>query len=242
MRREFALVGMLVLLGLFVFSAGLTLVVAQGSSVGVQVGNLFVYDVSLSGSQAKIVGLRAYGVTEANATVSDVTGSNVTYSLAGLYQNGTVKETTVSVDVSTGVAVNKAKAAIDWNLVAANLSVDEPTFPNSGSWANETVNMGGRPTDHAIQMNLTGTENDTVDAYWDVATGVPVNVSEVDTVTGEGVTLNMSYVLVSTNAWTMVVPEFSPDVMVIIMTGLVGVAGAFALIRRKRIHSEMRLF
>jgi len=242
MRREFALVGMIVLLVVSAFSVGLTLVRAQTASVGVQVGNYFEYDVSLSGSQAQIVGLRAYGVTNATATVTDVTGSNVTYSLEGQYQNGTDKKTTVSVDVSTGEAENKANAAINWNLVAANLSVDEPTYPNSGSWANETVTMGGRPTDHSIQSNLTGAENDTLDVYWDVAMGVPVNVSEVDTVTGEGVTLNMSYVLVATNAWTMVVPEFSPNVMVIAMTTLVGVAGAAALIRKKRTPTDTSRF
>jgi|GEM_PF-2071083 hypothetical protein len=242
MRREFVPVGMLVLLMVLAFSAQLALVGAQNSSVGVQVGNYFEYDVSLSGSQAQIVGLRAYGVTNVTATVSDVTGSNVTYSLEGQYQNGTDKKTTVSVDVSTGESENKANVAIDWNLVAANLSVDEPTYPNSGSWANETVTIGGRPTDHSIQSNVTGAENDTLDAYWDVATGVPVNVSEVDTVTGEGVTLNMSYVLVATNAWTTVVPEFSPLVMVIIMTALVGVAGATARRRKERSLPLTRVF
>jgi len=84
--------GMLVLLMTFAFSAQLALVSAQNSSVGVQMGNYFEYDVSLSGSQAQIVGLRAYGVTNVTATVTDVTGSNVTYSLEGQYQNGTDKK------------------------------------------------------------------------------------------------------------------------------------------------------
>jgi hypothetical protein len=44
----------------------------------------------------------------------------------------------------------------------------------------------------------------------------------------------MSYVLVATNAWTIVVPEFSPNVMIIAMTTLLGVAGAIALTRKKR--------
>ena len=233
-------VGLLVLLMMFAFSAQLALVGAQNSGVGVQVGNYFEYDVSLSGSQAQILGGRAYGVTNVTATVTDVTGSNVTYSLEGQYQNGTDKGTTVSVDVSTGETENKANAAIDWNLVVANLSVDESTYPNSGSWANETVTMGGRPTDHSIQSNVTGAENDTLDVYWDVATGVPVNVSEVDTVSGE-ITLNETYVLVATNAWTTVVPEFSPLVMVIIMAALVGVAGATALRRKEKSLPQTRL-
>jgi hypothetical protein len=100
--------------------------------------------------------------------------------------------------------------------------------------------MGGRPTDHSIQSNVTGAENDTLDVYWDVATGVPVNVSEVDTVSGE-ITLNETYVLVATNAWTTVVPEFSPLVMVIIMAALVGVAGATALRRKEKSLPQTRL-
>jgi hypothetical protein len=163
-----------------------------------------------------------------------VTGTLVTASVDAQYQNGTDRKVTASEDVATGESENSANVPIPWTLVAANLTVNEPTYPNSDSWANETVNMNGRPTDHAVQTNLTQTENDTLDLYWDVATGVPVNVSGIRTVTGQGVTINLTYVLIATNAWTTAVPEFSPGIMVTIMTTLAGVAGATALIRKKR--------
>jgi len=151
---------------------------------------------------------------------------------------------TASEDVATGESQNSANVPIPWTLVAANLTVDEPTYPNSSSWANETVTMNGRPTDYAAQTNLTqeGAENDTLDLYWDVATGVPVNVSAIRTVTGQGVTINLTYALIATNAWTIEVPEFSPAVLVTIMTTVVVVAGATALIRKKKELPQIRLF
>jgi len=234
MRREFLFVGMIVLLMMFASSAQLALVGAQNSSVGVQIGNYFEYSVSLSGSNAS--SSKAYGLTITNLTVTNVTGTLVTASVEAQFQNGTNRNVTASEDVETGESENSANVPIPWTLVAANLTVDEPTYPNSSSWANETVTMNGRPTDNAIQTNLTqgGEENDTLDLYWDVATGVPVNVSAIRTVTGQGVTINLTYVLIATNAWTTAVPEFSPGVMVTIMTTLAGVAGATALIRKKR--------
>jgi hypothetical protein len=80
------------------------------------------------------------------------------------------------------------------------------------------------------------------DLYWDVATGVPVNVSAIRTVTGQGVTINLTYVLIATNAWTTVVLEFSPAVMVTIMTTVAAVAGATAVIRKKKALPRTRLF
>jgi hypothetical protein len=233
MRREFVLMGILVLLMVLPFSAHLTLVSAQNSSVGVQTGNYFEYAVSLSGAQA--IDSRAYGVTNATATVSDVTDSVVTYSLEAQYQNGTQRSVTASVNVTSGESENSASVVIPWELVAANLGVGEPTYPNSTSWANETVTTNGRPTDHAFQSSSQegGTENVTLDSYWDKTTGVPVNVTQINTVTGQGLSMDMNYVLVATNAWTKV-PEFSPEVMVIIMTALVGVAAVTALRRKEK--------
>ena len=240
MRREFAFVGIIVLLMMFAFSTQLTLVGAQNSSVGVQVGNYFEYDVSLSGFQAS--SSKAYDITSTTATVTNVTGTLVTFTLEAQFQNGTDRKVNASVDIATGESENSANVPIPWTLVAANLTVNEPTYPNSSSWANETVTMNGRPTDYAVQINSTSTENDTLDLYWDMATGVPVNVSGVRTVTGEGVTLNLTYVLIATNAWTTTVPEFSPGVMATIMMTLVGVAAAASLIRKKRALPQTRLF
>jgi hypothetical protein len=237
MGKEFALMGTLVLLLMFASSA---LVSAQTYTVGVQVGNYFEYSVSLSGSNAS--SSKAYGLTMTNLTVTNVTGSLVTASVEAQFQNGTVRNVNASEDVATGESENSANVPIPWTLVAANLTVDELTYPGSSSWANETVTMNGRLTDHAVQTNLTqgGAENDTLDLYWDVATGVPVNVSAIRTVTGQGVTINLTYVLIATNAWSTVVPEFSPDVMAIIMTAVVGVAIATALRRKERSLAETR--
>lgn len=233
MRREFVLVWILVLLMVLAFSVQLTLVSAQNLSVGVQTGNYFEYAVSISGSQA--IDSRAYNVNNATATVLTVTDSLVTYSLEAQYQNGTHRSVTASVNVTSGESGNSASVVIPWVLVAANLGVGELTYPNSTSWANETVTINGRPTDHAFQSSSEegGAENVTLDSYWDKAIGVPVNVTEIDSVTGQGVTLDMNYVLVATNAWTTV-PEFSPEIMLIFMTALVGVAGTTAFRRRKR--------
>ena len=239
MRREFVLMGILVLLMGLAFSARSTLVSAQNSSVGVQTGNFFEYAVSLSGAQA--INSSAYGITNATATVSDVTDSVVTYSLVVQYQNGTQRSVTESVNVTSGESENSTSVVIPWVLVAANLGVSEPTYPNSTSWANETVTINERPTDHAFQSSSEegGTENVTLDSYWDKATGVPVNVTEIDSVTGQGITLDRNYVLVATNAWT-IVPEFSPQVMVVIMTALVGVAVVTALRRKEKSPPETR--
>lgn len=240
MRKEFLVVGIIVLFMVLAFSAQLTLVIAQNSSVGVVAGDYFEYAASISGSQA--IDSRAYNVTNATATVSDVTGSVVTYLLDAQYQNGTHRSVTSSVNVTSGESENNTSVVIPWVLVAANLGVGEPTYPNSTSWANETVTINGRPTDHAFQSSSeeVGTKNVTLDSYWDKATGVPVNVTEIDSVVGQGITLDMNYVLVATNAWT-IVPEFSPGVMVIITTALVGVAVVTALRRKEKSPSETRL-
>jgi hypothetical protein len=241
MRRGFVLMGTFVLLMVLAFSARLTLVSAQNLSVGVQTGNYFEYSVSISGAQA--IDSRAYNVTNATATVLDVTDSLVTYSLDAQYQNGTHRSVTASVNVTNGQSENSTNVVIPWVLVTANLGVGELTYPNSTSWANETVTINGRPTDHAFQSSIEegGTENVTLDSYWDKATGVPVNVTQIDTVTGQGITLDMNYVLVATNAWTTAVPEFSPEVMVVIMTALVGVAGATVRRRKERALPQTRL-
>jgi hypothetical protein len=231
MRREFMLMGMLVLLTVSAFSTMLTHVNAQGSSVGVQTNEYFEYSVSFSGSQAS--SSLAYGVTNVTATVSSVTSSLVNYSMVAQYQNGTQRTVTASADVATGAQENSRNVPIVWGLVAANLTVNEPTYPNSNSWANETMLVNGRQTDHFFQSNVTDTENDTLDVYWDVATGVPLNVSELDTVTGQGVTINRTHILIGTNAWTLAVPEFPPQTVMIITTALIGVAVATALSKKK---------
>src|SRR5208337_2706089 len=121
--------------------------------------NYFEYTVSVSGSQA--TDSRAYGVTNATATALDVTDSLVTYSLKAQYQNGTQRGMTASVNVTNGESENSTSVVIPWDLVAANLGVGEPTYPNSTSWANETVTINGRATDHAFQTSSEegGTEN-----------------------------------------------------------------------------------
>lgn len=146
------------------------------------------------------------------------------------------------MNVTSGESENSTRVAIPWVLVTANSGVNEPTYSNSTSWANETVAINGRPTDHAFQSSLEegGTENVTLDSYWDKATGVPVNVTDIDSVTGQGITLDMNYVLVATNAWT-IVPEFSPQIMGIIKTALVGVAVVTALRRKEKSPPETRL-
>jgi len=232
MKKQFSLTILLVLLTVSALSVQLSLVYAQSSGVGVQKGNSFEYTVSLSGSDA--ASSRANGVTNVTATVSSLTGTLVSYSLEAQFQNGTQRNVTASVDVSNGQSENTANVVIPWDLVAANLGIDDPTYPNSSSWANETVNVNGRPTDHSFQTSLEqgGAENVTLDTYWDEATGVPVNVTEIDTVTGQGVELNMSYALVATNAWT-ILPEFSPQGTLIITMMLGGIAAALSLRRKK---------
>jgi hypothetical protein len=240
MRREFVLMGILVLLMVLAFSARLTLVSAQNSSVGVQTGNYFEYAVSISGSQA--IDSPAYNLVNATATVSNVTDSVVTYSLDAQYQNGTIRSVTASTNVTSGETENSTSVAIPWGLVAANLGVGQPTYQNSNSWANETVTINGRPTDHTFQSVSVGrgAVNATLDLYWDKATGVPVNVTEIAPATGEGTILYMNYVLIASNVW-VTVPEFSPEVMVIIMTAVVGVAMVTALRRKERSLAETRL-
>jgi hypothetical protein len=235
MRKEFVLMGTVVLLMVFAFSA---LVSAQNYTVGVQTGNSFEYAVSISGSLASYS--PEYNVVNATATILDVTDSVVTYSLEAQYQNGTHGTLTASVNVTSGESVNSTSIAIPWGLVAAGLAVNEPTYINSTTWANETVSINGRPTDQAFQSisEEEGAENVTLDLYWDQATGVPFNVTEI--VSASGVTLaDMNYYLAGTNVW--VVPEFSPEVMVIIMTAIVGVAIATALRRKERSLAETRL-
>jgi hypothetical protein len=226
MRKEFVLMGTLVLLMVFAFSA---LVSAQTYTAGVQTGNSFEYNVSISGSQAS--SSLAYNAVNATATVSDVTDSLVTYSLDAQYQNGTMRHKTASVNVTSGETENSSILPIPWTLVAGNLAVGEPTYINSTIWANETVTINGRPTDHAYLISEEGTENVTLDSYWDQASGVPYNVTEI--VSANGTTLlDMNYYLTGTSVW--VVPEFSPEVMAIIMTAVIGVATATALRRKER--------
>jgi hypothetical protein len=235
MRKEFALMGIVVLLMVFASSA---LVSAQTYTAGVQTGDTFEYAVSISGSLASYS--PAYNVVSATATITDVTGSLVTYSLEVQYQNGTQRTLTASTNVTSGESVNSTNLAIPWGLVAANLAVNEPTYINSTTWANETVTINGRTTDHTYETysEAEGTENGTLDLYWDQATGVPYNVTE--TVTESGTTLlDFNYYLTGTSVW--VVPEFSPEVMAIIMTAAFGVAVATALRRKEKPLHQTKL-
>ena len=228
MRKEFALMGIVVLLMVFVSSA---LVSAQTYSAGVQKGESFEYAVSISGSLASSA--PAYNVVSATATITDVTVSLVTYSLEAQYQNGTQETLTASMNVTSGESVNTTSLAIPWWPVAANLAVNEPTYINSTTWANETVTINGRTTDHAYQTfsEVEGTENVTLDSYWDQATGVPYNLTEIASQNSTTL-LDFNYYLTGTSVW--VVPEFSPEVMAIIMTAAFGVAVATALRRKER--------
>jgi hypothetical protein len=234
MRKEFGLMGIVVLLMVFASSA---LVSAQTYTVGVQTGDSFEYAVSISGSSAS--SSRAYNVVNATATITDVTDSLVTYSLEAQYQNGTQRTLTASVNVTSGETENSTNLAIPWGLVAANLAVNESTYINSTTWANETVTINGRTTDHAFQSmsEAGGSENVTLDVYWDQATGIPINVTEIASQSGETL-LDLNYYLTATSVW--VVPEFSPEVMAIIMTAVVGVAIATALRRKERSLAETR--
>jgi len=225
---------MVVVVLLMVFASS-ALVSAQTYTVGVQTGNSFEYAVSISGSQAS--SSLAYNVVNATATVSDVTGSLVTYSLEAQYQNGTTRQKAASVNVTIGETENSSNLPIPWTLVAANLAVGEPTYLNSTIWANETVTINGRPTDHAYVISEEATENVTLDSYWDQATGVPYNVTEIESASGATL-LDLNYYLIGTSVW--VVPEFSPEVMVIIITAVVGVAIATALRRKERSLAETR--
>jgi hypothetical protein len=102
------------------------------------------------------------------------------------------------------------------------------------------VSMNGRPTDYVFfssfsVTNGTVSNNSTVHLYWDQATGVAVNDSDIETGPQPH---SFSYILIATNAWT-IVPEFSSIAILIIMSTLTATIVAHCVLGRRGFYRRV---
>jgi hypothetical protein len=184
---------------------------AHAETAGVQIGNLFEYNIN------SISGTGMGPAVNFTVEVSDVSsnGSIVYLQQTAGYSNGSQSSWSSGyVNIDTFDPYETI-----WWLTGANLTAGDSVWPGGGMpmSINGTESVAGRPTNYVSVNNvyINGSYvagsiingSYTADMYWDQATGVPVNVSFSLTSTSQN--CSFSYILTSTNVW-VAVPEFSP--------------------------------
>lgn len=219
MRRK--MFEMFVLFAVLMVFAGLSLIQAQGQTVGVSVGNYFEYKVNSAASSSTL-----YGVNHFTETVTGVNGPQINCNEVLYLSNGGSVASSGYENLETG-STSGTPRAIQEVFYTANLQVGDSIEAGLPIFVNETTSINGRQTNHAtgIFMNMN------FDAYMDQATGITVNVSVTPTATGQP-ELSGSYTLIGTNVWN-VIPEFSPIALILAML-LLTASAATIVSRRKK--------
>ncbi len=196
---------------------------AQSQEIGVHVGDRFVYSITAQYSSSNSSVAIPPGLVDANktttfnVTVTAVQNPNVTATIAWSFSNGTVVNSTVTVDVDSGNPVYYVpNAPVFEGFYYANLGEGDLLRP-SGSYLpiNQTITgsfaSGFREVNFA-QFTFTGsvTENittgiQTTSYFIDKATGVLFqrvdNATSLDLVTTLFQSASETWTLVETNLW-----------------------------------------
>ena len=205
-----------ILVLLFLVLSTVMNVSAQTRTVGVNVGNLFRYSVSISWSSNDPNAKPDPSVVNENATqwlqfaVTAISGTNITARLTTHFKNETETTTNGWEDVNTGDYQILAGLFISVNLKPGDSLYNSSTY--NRAFINETISRtyssGVRDTDQFNAITTSGTLNYSSNYYWDKLTGVMVE-SQAETVnqTGKYTTTSSSDVqIISSDLWT--VPEF----------------------------------
>jgi hypothetical protein len=204
-----------------------TAATAQERTVGVAEGDWFSYEIIVSWESTSPDELpppsygdweRMNGTEWAKITITDVSGTNVSFQYLTHYKNGTEETGNGYIDVDTGDSAQGA-----FTIIAANLDVNDSVY-TSGDYSTYTINEtrtrayqdGVRNTNHlnmSHELSWTIGETDysfcqTSNFYWDKETGVLAeDIIDFHNQTGEHqTTLSIATRVTDSNVW--VVPEF----------------------------------
>jgi hypothetical protein len=217
---------------------------AQTRTVGVSVGNKFRYSVAASWSSDDPNGTAPsyvldYKNTEwLEASITAISGTNITANMTRHYWNNTETTVDVWVDVDTG------SGSLTSFFISANLTAGDSIYSSSlysTRIINETVPRtyldGVRDTNN-MNTTLYETTNMTYRLYWDKLTGVLVDQFVENTYqTGNYVnSWSVGFQLVSSDLW--VVPEFSPWTTPLLV--LIVLTSALIMISRQRAIDRIR--
>jgi len=197
-----------------------TLVAAQPRIVGVTVGDWFKYgDITFSWSSNDPNATIPYGFEELSETewmkmtVTDVSGTNITFQIIFHFKNGTEKTYDNIVDIDTG------EGNVTMWAISANLNANDTIYSSFGYSTmkiNETIVRtypdGVRDTNHlnntAERSGAEFYEHLSMNNYWDRSCGIIVEMSQEQTSQIEGYTTIWSLLIRITESNFWVVPEF----------------------------------
>jgi hypothetical protein len=205
--------------------AAVVMASAQTRTVGVSIGNSFRYSLNVAWSSddpnATIdPGLKNDNDTQwLQSTVTVISGTNITGQVTAHYRNGTETINGGWVDVNTGNGENLSTL-----FISANLNAGDSIY-NSSSYNSFTINdtvqriysSGVRSTDHIRVTSSYLTQSYDSSYYWDIPTGVLVEVIQT-TVNKTGAyttTSSLDLQIISSDAWT--VPEFPNLTLALLM-------------------------
>jgi len=236
-----------ILVLLFLVLSTVMNVSAQTRTVGVNVGNLFRYSVSISWSSNDPNAKPDPSVVNENATqwlqfaVTAISGTNITARLTTHFKNGTETTTNGWEDVNTGDYQILAGLFISVNLKPGDSLYNSSTY--NRAFINETISRtyssGVRDTDQFNAITTSGTLNYSSNYYWDKLTGVMVE-SQAETVnqTGKYTTTSSSDVqIISSDLWT--VPEF-PNWTATLLTLILLTSTALVISKRRRRKTQIK--
>jgi len=239
MRGKHVVPGALALFAVLMVSAELTLVQAQGVTVGVAGGNWFEYQMlSVTGNGTEF----NPGISNFTVDVYLVTGSLVRFQEDIRYHNTTESTVTGYTDLSNG----SSEGGRSWIIVPANLKAGDPVYPNWNWIINRTVAVDGREANYLSVTNAytnNSGQNADVNAtvYCDQATGAVLNA----TVSARSLSYNFqfteSYILIGQNIWTPPLPEFSPAILAATMVILTTCAAVTYCKKAKPHHVKRKL-
>jgi len=233
---------------------------AQSQQIGVHVGDRFVYGMTAQWTASDPNAKIPAGLVDANrtaffnVTVSAVQNPNVTATIAWSFSNGTVVNSTVTVNVDSGEVDYVPGLPIFEGFYYSNLSELEPLRPGGNFIIiNQTVSAdyasGVRDTNFiqftfvtSVSNNVT-TGTQTTTYYVDKAAGVQVGrideAASLDPVTSLLQTASVTWTLKETNLWLVSSSQNStpspslspsPSIPEFPQTMLVPVAAAMCLI------------
>lgn len=225
------------LIATFLFLALVVAASAQTRTVGVFVGNNFSYNATVFWRSNDTSATPPSDLVEANNTqwlnftVTDISGTNITAQITGLYKNGTE-----ATPIDGWKDVNTGSGNLTMFFISANLASGDLVYTSSTATINETVSRTysgvERETNHLNMIIPDGTQTTGVDIYWDKSTGVLVEMlQETTNQTGTYTTTTSEDLqIISSDLW--IVPEFPTWTPALLM--LVALTSATIVIARQK--------
>jgi hypothetical protein len=161
--------------------------------LGVKVGDSAHYSFNWNATGAA-------GLTNANLTITNIDRGNLTATFT-MY-NSTFSYKVTAWENFTSGQMSSGGFPAPFFLLAANLTEDDPIWPNSPAWINNTgTTVAGGIARVTNQLNITGTGTSFVHVHWDQATGIVVTFNASLT------SQHLRWSLISTSLWSP--PDYS---------------------------------